>query len=51
MSGYSCTNAFAGAFRRSELVALTVADLVEAPDGFRVVTILRTTNHAGRTAQ
>ena len=27
---------FAGAFRRSELVALTVADLVEAPDGFRV---------------
>ena len=27
---------FAGAFRRSELVALTVADLVEAPDGYRV---------------
>jgi integrase len=25
------------AFRRSELVALTVADLVEAPDGFRVI--------------
>ena len=28
---------FAGAFRRSELVALTVADLVEAPDGYRVM--------------
>ena len=28
---------FAGAFRRSELVALTVADLVEALDGYRVV--------------
>ena len=28
---------FAGAFRRSELVALQVADLLEAPDGFRVV--------------
>lgn len=28
---------FSGAFRRSELVALTVADLVEAPDGFRVM--------------
>ena len=28
---------FAGAFRRSELVALTMADLVEAPDGYRVV--------------
>jgi site-specific recombinase XerD len=28
---------FAGAFRRSELVALTVADLVEGPDGFRVM--------------
>ena len=27
---------FAGAFRRSELVALTVEDLVEAPDGFRI---------------
>lgn len=27
---------FAGAFRRSELVALTVEDLAEAPDGFRV---------------
>lgn len=27
---------FAGAFRRSELVALTVADLAEGPDGFRV---------------
>ena len=27
---------FAGAFRRSELVALTMADLVEAPDGYRV---------------
>jgi site-specific recombinase XerD len=28
---------FAGAFRRSELVELRVADLVEAPDGFRVL--------------
>jgi integrase len=28
---------FAGAFRRSELVALHVADLVEMPDGFRVL--------------
>jgi site-specific recombinase XerD len=28
---------FAGAFRRSELVALTIADLVEAPDGYRVL--------------
>jgi site-specific recombinase XerD len=28
---------FAGAFRRSELVALTVADLAEAPDGYRVM--------------
>ena len=27
---------FAGAFRRSELVALEVADLTEAPDGLRV---------------
>jgi site-specific recombinase XerD len=28
---------FAGAFRRSELVALQIADLVEMPDGFRVL--------------
>lgn len=28
---------FAGAFRRSELVALQVADLVEVPDGLRVL--------------
>lgn len=28
---------FAGAFRRSELVALTVADVTEVPDGFRVI--------------
>ena len=28
---------FAGAFRRSELVALTMADLVEAPDGYRML--------------
>jgi integrase len=28
---------FAGAFRRSELVALTTADLAEAPDGYRVL--------------
>lgn len=27
---------FAGAVRRSELVALTVADLVDAPDGYRI---------------
>lgn len=30
------TLGFAGAFRRSELVALEVADLVEVPDGLRV---------------
>jgi len=28
---------FAGAFRRSELIALQVADLIEVPDGLRVV--------------
>jgi site-specific recombinase XerD len=28
---------FSGAFRRSELVALQVGDLVEAPDGYRVM--------------
>jgi integrase len=28
---------FAGAFRRAELVALEVENLVEMPDGFRVV--------------
>ncbi len=28
---------FAGAFRRSELVAMTVANLVDAPDGYRVM--------------
>ena len=28
---------FAGAFRRSELIALEVADLTETPDGFRVL--------------
>ena len=27
---------FAGAFRPSEMVALTVADLVDGPDGYRV---------------
>jgi integrase len=31
------TFGFAGAFRRSELVALNVADLTEAPDGYRVL--------------
>jgi site-specific recombinase XerD len=31
------TLGFAGAFRRSELVALNVADLTEHPDGFRVM--------------
>ena len=31
------TLGFAGAFRRSELVALTVADLTEHPDGYRVM--------------
>jgi hypothetical protein len=29
--------AFPGAYRRSELVALTVADLTEAIDGIRVL--------------
>jgi site-specific recombinase XerD len=39
---------FAGAFRRSELVALQVADLVEAPDGFRVVVRRSKTDQEGQ---
>ena len=39
---------FAGAFRRSELVALTVADLVEVPDGLRVTIRHSKTDQEGR---
>ena len=38
---------FAGAFRRSELVALTIADLVEVPDGFRVLIRRSKTDQSG----
>jgi integrase len=38
---------FAGAFRRSELVALTVADLTETPDGLRVLIKRSKTDQAG----
>ncbi len=38
---------FAGAFRRSELVALRVEDLVEAPDGLRVVVRRSKTDQEG----
>jgi site-specific recombinase XerD len=37
----------AGAFRRSELVALTVADLVEVPDGYRVLIRRSKTDQSG----
>jgi site-specific recombinase XerD len=39
---------FAGAFRRSELVALTVADLVEAEGGMRVIIRRSKTDQEGR---
>jgi site-specific recombinase XerD len=42
---------FAGAFRRSELVALQVADLVEAPDGFRAVIRRSKTDQEGQGAE
>jgi site-specific recombinase XerD len=38
---------FAGAFRRSELVALTVADLTETPDGYRVMIASSKTDQSG----
>ena len=38
---------FAGAFRRSELLALDVADLVEVPDGLRVTIRHSKTDQAG----
>jgi hypothetical protein len=37
-----------GAFRRSELVALEVADLVEVADGLRVVIRRSKTDQTGR---
>ena len=42
------TLGFAGAFRRSELVALTVADLTEAPDGLRVLIRRSKTDQEGQ---
>jgi integrase len=39
---------FAGAFRRSELCALEVADLVEAPDGYRVLIRRSKTDQEGQ---
>ncbi len=38
---------FAGAFRRSELVALRVEDLVDAPDGLRVIVRRSKTDQEG----
>jgi site-specific recombinase XerD len=42
---------FAGAFRRSELVALTVADLTEVPDGYRVMIRRSKTDQTGEGAE
>jgi len=42
---------FAGAFRRSELVALTVADLTEVPDGYRVTIRRSKTDQTGEGAE
>ena len=39
---------FAGAFRRSELVALDVADLAEHPDGLRVTVLRSKTDQEGQ---
>jgi integrase len=41
---------FAGAFRRSELVALDVADLQETDDGFRVLIRRSKTDQEGHGA-
>jgi integrase len=38
---------FAGAFRRSELTTLTVADLTETPDGYRVLIRRSKTDQSG----
>ena len=38
---------FAGAFRRSELVALQVSDLTEVPDGYRVIIRRSKTDQSG----
>jgi integrase len=42
---------FAGAFRRSELVALQVADLTEVADGFRVLIRRSKTDQTGEGAE
>jgi integrase len=42
---------FAGAFRRSELVALEIADLTEAPDGLRVRIRRSKTDQEGEGAE
>ena len=42
---------FAGAFRRSELVALSVADLIEVADGLRVVIRHSKTDQEGQGAE
>jgi integrase len=42
---------FAGAFRRSELVALNVADLIEVADGLRVVIRHSKTDQEGQGAE
>jgi integrase len=42
---------FAGAFRRSELVALEVADLAETPDGLRVLIRHSKTDQEGQGAE
>jgi len=42
---------FAGAFRRSELVALEVADLAETPDGLRVTIRHSKTDQEGQGAE
>jgi site-specific recombinase XerD len=42
---------FAGAFRRSELVALQVSDLEEVPDGYRVIIRRSKTDQTGEGAE
>ena len=42
---------FAGAFRRSELIALEVADLAETPDGLRVTIRRSKTDQEGQGAE
>jgi integrase len=42
---------FAGAFRRSELVALEVTDLAETPDGLRVTILRSKTDQEGQGAE